>query len=111
MRPGVEIKVERKKRFIAIFCLSSNHTYSVKPSLLNLASKVSLISQIRGPSNDLNRLSSTTALKGRAEDNRESRTAVHGTTVTSGGRTTVGNQMKRSLVTQSKTSVTSIASR
>ena len=110
MRPGVEIKVERKKRFIAIFCLSSNHTYSVKPSLLNLASKVSLISQIRGPSNDLNRLSSTTALKGR-EGDRESRTAVHGTTVTSGGRTTVGNQMKRSLVTQSKTSVTSIASR
>ena len=72
------------------------------------------MSQIRGPSHDLNRLSSTTALKGRDSKNndRESRAAVHGTTVTSGGRCTVGNQMKRSLVTQkSVTSVTSIASR
>ena len=87
--------------------------FSVKPSLLTVASKVSLMSQIRGPSNDLNRLSSTTALKGREgqTSDRETRAAVHGTTVTSGGRTTVGNQMKRSLVTQSKTSVTSIASR
>ena len=79
---------------------------------MNLASKVSLVSQIRGPSHDLNRLSSTTALKGReGQTDRESRSAVHGATVTSGGRSTVGNQMKRSLVTQSKTSVTSIASR
>ena len=79
--------------------------------MMNLANK---ISQIRGPSNDFNRLSSASPLKNREGNNRESKTTVVGTahaSVTAMGRQTVGHQMKRSLVAQSKTSVTSIASR
>ena len=83
---------------------------SVRPSMMNLTSKMS---QIRGPSSDYARLAGATALKGRETKNtRESMTnVVQHNTVTQGGRQTVGQQMKRSLVANTKTSVTSLASR